>query len=335
MQHCFLQTIIHNVDPLWVENNGFVNLYTGNENKSNNLTCLFISDDKKCLLYVTNRIFTCDSNTGFPWSQKFCNYYKNILAKELGPMSFSYSGLYFNQYRHDCELNTFKEHMKLNPYNPNMICNYLDKLRDILKFHLLPFCFSEDLLIVDERENIIIPNANYILSITYPLPEDIVKVFKSRLHPFVFQQVQKYKTISKHSAERSIARSGLFSPLKMRRFCTRLIEKEASIDRVYFLCSIIYYFSCIGVCWKLQKQFIQLNNLKTKSKNRKCFGLCLQSTNHIEGDKLKDIIHNFICLEVVQKLPVQLKKAESLYTYFQSCLTDLEQFLRQIDNVSH
>lgn len=334
MQHSFLQTIIHNVDPLWVVNGGYVNLYTNHENKSNNVTCLFISEDKKCLLYVTNRIFTFDYKTGFPWSHKFINYYKNILVNELGPMSFSYSGLYFNQYRHDCELNTFRGYMKLNPYNPNVICNYLDKLRDILKFHLLPFCFSEDLLLVDERDNMIIPNANYILSITYPLPEEIIKVFKNRLHPFVLQQIQKSKTLSKANTERSIVKSGLLSPVKMKRFCTRLIEKEASIDRIYFLCSVIYYFACIGTCWKLNKQFIHLSSLKTKFKNQKCLGICLQSTNHIGGDRIKEIIHSYICLEIVQKLPVQLKKADLLYTYFNSCLTDLEQFLRQLDSVS-
>lgn len=325
MQYCFIRCLVDKISPVWIENCNFVNLY-GEKNKKR-ISILYTTDDRKRILYITNRIYAVDSKNGMPWSQKFTKYLKMLFPHELTNTLFSYSGLFFNEFSHNHSLLTLSEYMRCEDYNPNIICNYLENLKLILKYHLSVFCFSENLLLIDKNSNsILLPSYNYVISLTNPIFEDLYSTFKHKLHPIVVKHFKNLKTKSNH-----IANTGLYNPLRMKQICTRLVDKEAAIDRVYLLSSIIYFFSVVGTLWKLKLNLSwQLSLNVRKNKNGCIGGLCSLSKNQLSNIELKQLIHDYICESVVVHLPVKLKKAHSLYPEFINALSDLQRYLQNL-----
>lgn len=320
IQACYIRCLVDQINPEWIGKCNFVNLYN---NKSKNcITTLYITDDNKLVLYVTNKINVLNDRDGKPWGEKYEKYLANLFPKEFTNSVFSYSGLYFNEFKHNNCLLTLYEYIRIEPYNPNIICSYLDKLTNVLKYHLSVFCFSENLFLVDKNsEDILLPSYNYIVSIAHPIPEELFTVFKNKLHPIVSKHIKH----SKNNNNNTIANTGLYNPTKMKQICIRIIERNAIIDRVYFLSSIIYYFATIGTLWKLQKQWPP----KVK-KNQKCAGTCLLSKNHTNIN-LKNTIHNFICVDVLNNMPNILKKTNTLYTDFTKYISDLQSYLMNLN----
>lgn len=317
IQSCYIRCLVDQINPEWIQKCNFVSLYS-NRSK-NNITTLYITDDGKKILYITNKVYVLNDQDGKPWSQKYEKYLKHLFPKELTNTMFSYSGLYFNEFKHGDSLLTLSEYMRVETYNPKIICGFLDSLKNMLKYHLSVFCFSENLLLVDKNnEEILLPSYNYVVSLAHPIPEELFTVFKNKLHPSVSKHMKMLKL------KTNIANTGLYNPSKMKQICIRIIERTAANDRVYLLSSIIYYFSTIGTLWKLQKQW----SLGVK-KNQKCVGLCSHSKNH-SNVNLKTIIHNYVCVDLVN-LPINLKKTRYLYTEFIKQVDDLQCYLTNLN----
>jgi hypothetical protein len=317
IQACYIRCIIDQINPIWMEKCNHVNLY--NEKIKNNLTVLYMTDDRKRILYITNKIYAF-SKDGFPWSQKFEKYLKPLLPHTLSNTLISYSGILFNEFCHGNSLITLSEYMRVENFNPNLLCDFLNNLKDILKYHLSVFCFSENLLLVDKKnENILLSSYNYIISLSHSIPEELFKVFKHKLHPIVSKHMKNLK-----QKPNSIANTGLYSPSKMKQICIRLVEKDAATDRAYLLSSIIYYFATIGTLWKLQKQ------QPLFSKNKRCDGLCLLSKNHTNTN-LRKTIHDYVCVEIVNNLPINFKKTNALYPEFVKRVNDLQKYLMDLN----
>lgn len=318
IQYYYIRCLIDQINPEWIEKCNFVSLY--NNKSKNYITTLYITDDGKKILYITNKIFVLNDQDGKPWAQKFEKYLKHLFPKILSNTLFSYSGLYFNEFKHDDSLSTLSEYMRVEPYNPKIICGFLDSLINILKYHLSIFCFSETLFLVDKnREEIFLPSYNYVVSIAHPIPEELFTIFKYKLHPIIVKHMKTLKVKTNN-----IANTGMYNPSKMKQICIRLIEKSATTDRAYLLSSIIYYFATIGTLWKLQKQWSL--GIKKPRQSQRCFGLCSHSRDHTNIN-LKKIIHDYVCIEVVNNLPVKLKKSSTLYTDFIKHVTDLQNYL--------
>lgn len=352
MQHCFIRSLIDsNVHPSWLSTSNFVNLYSGNDCKSTttDITCMFLTNDRYRLLYITNQINAFDTTSGLPWAQKYANILKPLTLNQMNTFSFSYSGLFFCEYSHNEQLWTLKEHMLTNSYTANLFSNYIRNVIRISKYHLIPFLFSEELLLVDAvSNNLLLPSPNFILSITHPLPMGLCKMFKNRLHPLMVYYLNKVKANNNSNLKNTkrVVLSGLYSPIKLKKICTRLIERDAASDRVYFLSTFIYYLAAVATFWKLRKQFIIQSNISSirdtnfrqnkKHGNgslKKCTGVCSQATNYLEAEPLKDLIHNYLCIEVTLMVPIKLKKATELYIVFNACLMELESYLLKLENV--
>lgn len=317
IQSCYIRCLIDQINPEWIEKCNFVSLYS-NKSKTN-ITTLYISDDRKKILYITNKVYVLNDQDGKPWSQKYEIYLKHLFPKELTITTFSYSGLYFGEFKHGDSLMTLSEYMRVETYNPRIICAFLDNLKNILKYHLSVFCFSENLLMVDQNnEEVLLPSYNYIVSLSHPIPEELFTVFKNKLHPSLSKHMKTLKL------KPNIANTGLCNPSKMKQICIRIIERNAAIDRVYLLSSIIYYFATVGTLWKLQKQWSM--GLK---RGQKCVGLCFYCKNHTNVN-LKNMIHNYVCVDVVN-LPINLKKSNSLYTEFIKHANDLQSYLMNLN----
>lgn len=322
IQSCYIKCLVDQINPEWIGKCNFVNLYC-NKNR-NSTTTLYITDDGKTILYITNKIYVLNEGNGKPWGQKYEKYLKNMFPKELTNTMFSYSGLYFNEFKHVSSLLTLYEHIRVESYNSRIICGFLDKLTHLLKYHIGIFCLSENLLLVDKNnEEILLPSYNYVVSITHPIPEEMFTLFKNKLHPIVLKCMKNVKTTTNSS--NSIANTGLYNPTKMKQICIRLIERSAVTDRVHLLSSIIYYFAIIGTMWKLQKQW----SPGTK-RGQKCIGICSLSKNHTNIE-LKKTIHDYVCIDVVNNLPINLKKTNALYTEFITRIHDLQCYLIKLN----
>jgi len=327
LQHCFIRSIIDNVDPSWLVNCNFVNLYNPPNDNNKVLTCLYLKDNRRTLLYVTNKIFTTSKFDGRPWCQKYESFLKNIMPDKHLSSMFYYSGLYFDEFSNDTDLCTLREYIRLNAYDSKVLCNYVGVIRSILNYHIIPFCFSEDLLLVNADKNIILPSYNFLVSLSFPLSEDLLIMFKKRLHPCVLN-VLKQKTRDRNI----IANTGAYEPTKMKRICTRIIDREALLDRVYCLSSIIYYISYVGTLWKLQKQWPSQSKALTNRTNNQCTGICDYAINHLHGSHLKKVIHNYVCTDICTRLPGKLKKSTSIYSFFNETLCELERYLKHLDD---
>ena len=333
LQSCFIRSVVDTlVNPSWLKNCNFINLYSHDNKKR--VTCLYITDDRRTILYVTDTIFATGPD-GQPWSQKYAAYLKDLLPSSHSTTLFYYSGLHFDEYTNDSDMYTLKEYMRLNAYDSRMLCDYIRNIRTVvLNYHIIPFCFSEDMLLVDaQTRNILLPSSNLFVSIAFPLPEDLVTMFKNRLHPYdgVIKEQKRERGV--------IARTGAYDPIKMKQLCTRIIDKEATIDRVFSLSSIIYYVAKIGTLWRLQKQW--LPHMQHRGRNtsigdfanvtNRCVGLCSHvSPNNIHAS-MKRLVHNYLCIDIVSKLPIKMRKSTSLYTYFDEATAHLERYLRQLD----
>jgi len=324
IQQCFLRSIIDNINPNWLLNCNFVNLYNQSNDNKKHFTCLYLSDDRKTLLYVTNKIFTMAKVDGRPWSQYYKHFLRGLFPDNHLTSMFYYSGLYFDEFTNSSEIYTLKEYIRLNPYDSNVLCNYLERVESLLNYHMIPFCFSEDLLLVDLNKTILLPSFNFLISISFPISEEMIYMFKNKLHPVVFNSMKQDKR-----NRNIIANTGAFDPIKMKKLCTRIIDREAMIDRVYGLSSIIYYIAYVGSLWKFQKQWPTQRQFKNTNQ---CGGICNYATNHLNGDQFKKRIHNYVCNDIINRLPGKLKKSTSTYTYFNEALSELRSYLKSLDD---
>lgn len=338
LQHSFLRSIVDSrIDPIWLQECNWINLsapFNNVKNKHNVQIFMYFTDDRKRVLYATDCIFAHSSENGLPWSQDFITHFKTLLPEVLSKITLTYSGLFINEFIHNNELYTLREFVKGNCYDPRIIYKYLEIVKEIIRFHVIPICFSEDLLLVDHDEgNILLPSSNYVVSTVYPVRNSLFKIFHYRLHPETIKSISNTKKTQ--DQRRQIANTGLYNPVKMKQYCTRLIDKEAAVDRIHCMSSLIHFFATLAVYWKLNKQY---NGVTEKSKRKrsktatKCPGICSLTINHLAESTLRELIHDYVCVQIGLHLVQKLKNnANSLYDCYSQCLSELQKFLIDLD----
>lgn len=330
---CYLKCLVDSCfDVRWSTHCNWVNYFTAISCADNfdPETYLFIQDDGKTILFASTHVFAYGKN-GYPWASNIIKDSLNILPKEEIKSTFLYCGLFANEYKHNESLMPLSEHMKRHPFNCDILTKYIDKMIEMSSLHLLAICLSEDLLLIDNRnEDIFLCSPNFLTHFSHPLPDSFEKFFFNRMHPFVGggggNKRRERKT--HHHLQ------PLLPHVKIKTYCANVINKLARDDAKNFICHFVYFLSSLATYWKLGIRFPDNYHKKmsiAKIKTKECPLVCRYSKNSSIAD-IKDKIHGYVCERVLKRLPKETKGSKFLlYPAYKNALAELKAYITSLD----
>lgn len=324
IRSCYLMCLVdRKFSPKWIVECDWINRFTHCCSLKPEMdTFLYLSLDGKKVLYATKHILAFDEDTGLPWANRYKEKITILPEKEL-KSKYLYAGLFVSEYVHPRKLITLREHMKLQPFSAAIILKYIDKIIDMTSIHMLPLCFSEDLLLVDvENEDILCCSYNYIVDSSHPITDIILTLFHKRVHPYLLSELDKKKAVS-----------SIIPPARMKKYCANVIEKEARKDIKLFMFSLVYFLGSIATYWKLGIRWpysVKKNNKKIFS-SFKCSSIC-QHSKYSMFEDIRDKIHNYMCEMVLRRLPTEIcSSTQPIYVIYKHILSDLKSFIESLD----
>lgn len=333
---CYLKCLIDvKFSPRWVTECDWINNFSGAscEPKFEHSTFLYLSEDRKSVLYASKIILAYDEITGFPWATVFKNRIHDLIPGEEIKCSYLYPGLFVSEYKYLHEVSSLSEYIKRHTFNGAIIVKYIDKIIEMTSTHVFPLCFSEELILVDEEnEDMFCCSYNYLVHFSHPISERARRLFSNRVHPTLltatYEKKPKYPLVD-----------SLLPPSKMKMYCAKVIEKEALKDTRFYICSLIYFLGSLATYWKLGIKWPPLA-MKKKMTSRKytkknCSYICSFSKVSSFVD-IREKIHEYMCNRVLRKLPLEFSGSSQtstpIYLAYKSALSELKIYIEGLDH---